>query len=117
MDENNMNESILQEPAPEVNNQNTFEEAAAPIESRSSLSGLFPEINLLAPITTEHDITYYQNEHVFNFNKSEGMAHIIRGTTSIIGHEINLAIFDIAMGIFQIRNSKKEAPGVGILDE
>ena len=67
---------------------------------------IFTKFDILAPIDQEHHIEYYKN-HVLNFNKSDGMAHIIRGVTSIVG-EVNFAVFDILIGIYKLYKPKKE---------
>ena len=69
-----------------------------------SKSGILKNLNVMAEITQEHDFDFYKN-HIFNIDKSEALAHIIRGISSIVG-ELNLAIFDIVVGLFKMKYNK-----------
>ena len=73
--------------------------------------GVFKNFNLLAP-TEDKPLEDYRN-HVLNFNKSTAMCRIIRGIQGIAG-ELNLALFDIVVGIYEFRKPKKD---VGIFGE
>lgn len=46
-------------------------------------------------------------EHPMNFNKSHGLAQILRGLTGIIGN-LNLAIIDVVMGALRFSKERKE---------
>jgi hypothetical protein len=45
-------------------------------------------------------------EHTLNFNKSEGMARVVRGLTGMIG-ELNYAIVDILVGVLHMWKGAK----------
>lgn len=45
-------------------------------------------------------------EHPLNFDKSRGVAQILRGLTGIAGN-LNLAVIDIALGSLQIMKDKR----------
>jgi hypothetical protein len=82
-------------------------------ESSEQKRGVFANLNILAEITQEHDFEYYKG-HIFNIDKSEALAHIIRGISSMVG-ELNLAIFDIVVGLFKMKYGKGK--GVKIFGE
>lgn len=46
-------------------------------------------------------------EHPMNFNKSHGLAQILRGLTGMIGN-LNLAIIDVVMGALRFSKERKE---------
>lgn len=46
-------------------------------------------------------------EHPMNFNKSQGMARILRGLTGILGN-LDLAIIDIAVGLLDLLKTNKK---------
>jgi hypothetical protein len=45
-------------------------------------------------------------DHPLNFNKSQGLARIIRGATGILG-ALDLAIIDIGLGLLEFLKGKK----------
>lgn len=56
--------------------------------------------------TGEGSIEEYM-EHSLNFNKSRGMAQIIRGFTGFLGQNLNLAIVDVAIGVLDLVKTNK----------
>lgn len=61
--------------------------------------------SILTTKTGEGTIEKYE-EHPLNFNKSGGIAQILRGLTGFMG-ALDLAIIDIGMGIFRIMQERK----------
>jgi len=61
--------------------------------------------DILKSETGEGNIDSYKN-HPLNFNNSNGVSQILRGATGIFGN-LNLAILDIMLGIFQLFIDKK----------
>lgn len=46
-------------------------------------------------------------DHPMNFNKSHGLAQILRGLTGMIGN-LNLAVIDVVMGALRFSKERKE---------
>lgn len=63
------------------------------------------DMGFLTTKTGEGSIADYQ-DHPLNYNKSKGMAQIIRGFTGLFG-ALDLAIIDILVGALQISKEKK----------
>lgn len=63
------------------------------------------DMSFLTAKTGEGDIDLYI-QHPLNYNKSKGMAQIIRGFTGLFG-VLDLAIIDIIVGILQVSKEKK----------
>jgi len=47
--------------------------------------------------------------HPLNFNKSEGMARILRGLTGFFKKSLKLAIIDILVGTYQLMGQSRKA--------
>jgi len=81
-----------------------------PIEenvSRETSEGGFEiDLSFFKKATGEGDIEQYKN-HMMNPLKSEGIAHILRGLTGIVGTDMNFALIDIVVGIFKLTKGKK----------
>lgn len=107
MSNNFLDEKIVEEEKTTIvdNNINVTMSESAELPEQETRK-IFTKFDILAPIDEEHHIEYYKN-HVLNFNKSDGMAHIIRGVTSIVG-ELNFAVFDIFIGIYKLYNKKEK---------
>lgn len=45
-------------------------------------------------------------EHPMNFNKSQGLAQILRGLTGIVGN-LNLAVIDVVLGALRFSKERK----------
>lgn len=52
-------------------------------------------------------------DHPMNFNKSQGLAQILRGLTGMVGN-LNLAIIDVVMGALRFSREKKGVINHGI---
>jgi hypothetical protein len=61
--------------------------------------------SILTTKTGEGTIEKYQ-DHPLNFNKSGGIAQILRGLTGFMG-ALDLAVIDIGMGIFRVMQDRK----------
>lgn len=61
--------------------------------------------DLLKTKTGEGTLEKYE-DHPLNFNKSSGLAQILRGLTGFMG-ALDLAVIDIGMGIFRIMQERK----------
>ena len=48
-------------------------------------------------------------EHPLNFNRSEGMARMIRGASGILG-SLDLAIVDLVIGLIQVIMERRPKP-------
>lgn len=71
--------------------------------------GIEIDLSILKRRTGEGEFDSYKN-HMFNPYKSDGMAHILRGLTGIVGTDLNFAIADIAVGIMKLlRNRPKKS--------
>lgn len=46
-------------------------------------------------------------EHPMNFNKSQGLAQILRGLTGIVGN-LNLAVIDVVLGALRFSKERKD---------
>jgi len=69
-------------------------------------NGLQLNFQWLKTKTGEGPISSYI-DHPLNFNNSDAMAHIIRGATGFFD-SLDLAIIDIAVGIFKMTNGRKK---------
>ena len=68
------------------------------------------DFSFLRAKTGEGDISEYLN-HALNFNKSKGVAQMLRGFTGLLG-ELNLAVIDITLGAFQFAKEKSGSVAV-----
>lgn len=104
-----MQGSTINEAIGAVETQDTAQMAQEAERSGMNLSGITAPVSgfldKLKAKTGEGDITQYEN-HVLNFRKSPAIAKILRGVTGIFG-EVNLAIVDIMIGMFEIMQEKK----------
>jgi hypothetical protein len=64
------------------------------------------DLDFLKSPTGEGDLKEYKT-HLLNFNGSKGMARIIRGCTGLFGN-LNFAVIDIIIGIFDLTSKKKQ---------
>lgn len=72
-------------------------------ETNSRANEMFSRI--MTAETGEGSIGDYL-EHPMNFNKSQGLAQILRGLTGIVGN-LNLAIIDVVMGGLRFSKERK----------
>lgn len=104
-----MDKSILEEitsPATEQMNENYSPAREEMNENYSPVpKGLGIDLSILKTKTGEGGIENYQ-DHPLNFNKSKGMAQMIRGFTGLFG-ALDLAIIDIIVGFLQVAKEKK----------
>lgn len=70
--------------------------------------GIEIDLSMFKRRTGEGDLEEYKN-HMFNPAKNEGMAHILRGLTGIIGTDLNFAIADIMVGLFKMTKGRRKA--------
>jgi hypothetical protein len=70
---------------------------------------------LITAETGSGDIETYI-EHPMNYNKSKGLAQILRGLTGIIGN-LDLAIIDVVFGAFRFSKEKGGVPVVNTESE
>ncbi len=94
-----MEKSIFEEMT-EENNIGQVEETTT-LESKK----IDFDLSILKTKTGEGSIETYI-EHPLNFNKSKGMAQMIRGLTGLFG-ALDLALIDIFVGLMQISKDKK----------
>lgn len=71
---------------------------------KPEVQGLKIDFSFLKTPTGEGEIEDYLN-HTLNFNKSVGLARIIRGLTGFMGN-INLAVVDILLGVLEFSKGK-----------
>lgn len=86
----------------EINNVESpiIEESEKVIENPKGI-----DISFLKAKTGSGTIGEYM-DHPLNFNKSNGMAQMIRGATGLLG-ALDLAIIDIFVGLLQFTKEKK----------
>lgn len=70
-------------------------------EETQPMGGFKIDLSFLRTPTGEGSVDDYL-DHTLNFNRSKGMARIIRGMTGFAGN-LNLAIVDIFLGIMELR--------------
>jgi hypothetical protein len=66
------------------------------------------DLSFLKSETGQGDLADYVF-HPLNFNNSKPVARILRGVTGLFGN-VNLAIADIMIGIFEMNSKKKDTP-------
>lgn len=84
-----------------------YEEVQQPSQSSELLK------RILTSDTGEGNISDYI-DHPMNFNKSMGLAQILRGITGIVGN-LKLAIIDIGFGV--LRFSKEKRGGINDISD
>jgi hypothetical protein len=72
--------------------------------------GIGIDLSILKSQTGEGSVSDYL-EHPLNFNKSNGLARILRGLTGIMGN-LNLAIIDIVVGTLEFFKERKGSASV-----
>jgi hypothetical protein len=77
-----------------------FEEEVTIQEPEEETGGFSIDFSWLRTPTGEGSIEEYIN-HPLNFNRSEGMAKVLRGFTGLVG-DLKLAVIDIALGVLQM---------------
>lgn len=101
-----MRESTINE---QVNAElNDFSDPVGPYPNDNEVEkkGLQIDLSVLKTPTGAGSVEDYVH-HTLNFNKSMGLARIIRGFTGFAGQDLNLAIIDIFLGIFELTSKKK----------
>lgn len=88
----------------EIENNETLG-AAAEVEVEQIENNNGFDFSILMTPTGEGAIEDYL-DHPLNFNKSHGMAQILRGLTGIVG-DLKLAIIDIGLGTLRLFKEKK----------